>query len=232
MDVRLTADGQVVVIHNEAVERTTNGTGFVSKMTLAELKKLDAGAWFDESYSGERIPLLDEVLVWAKGKIGLMIELKYDPFGSFSPDLVPPILALLKDRDIFDQVVFISFQARALQQVKGVMPGIQVGLMAPRDRILIAGVWLAKRFPRLVRFGWMQRVLLRPLAVTLASGCDMVGVNIEIVTPILVEAAHDAGLPVSCGGFAWNYPEAIAMGLDTVSANNPGFVRERYLDRN
>lgn len=231
MDMRLTSDGQVVVIHDKSLERTTNGAGLVSQMTRAELKGLDAGRWFDERYTGERIPLLDEVLDWAKGKIGLMVELKYDPFGSFSPDLVPPVLNLLKERDIVDQVVFISFQPKGLQQVKGLLPDIQLGLMPPHDKVLTAGVWLVKRFPLLQRFGWMQRVLLRPLAVTLSAGCDMVGPNIDVVTPVLVAAAHDAGMPVSCGGFAWNYPEAIAMGLDTVSSNNPGIVRERYLKR-
>ena len=150
-----------------------------------------------------------------------MIELKYDPFGSFSPDLVPPVLDLLKKRDMLDQVVFISFQPEGLQQVKASLPDIQVGLMPPRDKIFKAGVWLVKRFPFLGRFGWMQRILLRPLAATLSSGCDMVGPNIAVVTPILVDAAHDAGIPVSSGGFAWDYPEAIAMGLDTVSSNDP-----------
>lgn len=229
MDVRLTADGHVVVIHDEAVDRTTDGTGFVSKMTLNALKKLDAGAWFAELFVGERIPSLDEVLDWGNGKIGLMIELKYDPFGSFSPELVPAVAGLIKNRDIADQVVFISYQAEALQQAKRLIPDVQVGLMPPRDKVLGAGVWLVKRFPFLNAFNWMQRVLLRPLAVTLSAGCDMVGPNIEVVTPLLVEAAHDAGLPVSSGGFAWDYPAAIAMGLDTVSSNNPGFVRQRYL---
>ncbi len=231
MDVRMTADGQVVVIHDALLDRTTNGTGPVSQMTLAELKRLDAGTWFDAAYTGEPIPLLDEVLDWAKGKIGLMIELKYDPFGSFSPDLVPPVLDLIKKRDIVDQVVFISFQPKGLQQVKGLLPDIQVGLMPPRDKVLTAGVWLVRRFPFLQRFAWMQRVLLRPLAVTMSAGCDMVGPNIAMVTRILVDAAHDAGMPVSSGGFVWDYPEAIAMGLDTVSANDPKIVREQYLKR-
>ncbi|TFG73800.1 MAG: hypothetical protein E4H27_00025 [Anaerolineales bacterium] len=231
MDVRLTSDGQVVVIHDAMLERTTNGTGPVSQMTLAELKRLDAGAWFDAGYAGEPIPLLDEVLDWAKGKIGLMIELKYDPYGSFSPDLVPPVLDLLKKRDTVDQVVFISFQPKGLQQVKGLLPGIQLGLMPPRDKVLTAGVWLVKRFPVLQRYAWMQRVLLRPLAMTMSAGCDMVGPNIAMVTQILVDAAHDAEMPVSSGGFVWDYPEAIAMGLDTLGSNNPKIVRELYLKR-
>jgi hypothetical protein len=57
----------------------------------------------------------------------------------------------------------------------------------------------------------------------------MVGANIEVVTPLLVKASHDAGMPVSGGGLSWDYPHAIALGVDTVSSNNPGDVRERYL---
>ncbi|MDF1514243.1 MAG: glycerophosphodiester phosphodiesterase family protein [Anaerolineae bacterium] len=232
LDVRLTADNHVVVIHDKDVERTTNGAGLVAAMTLTALQKLDAGTWFDPEFAGERIPVLDEVLVWAKGKIALMIELKFDPYGSFNPDLVPIVLALIEQRGMQEQVVFISFQPRALQQVKSLSPAYHVGLMPSRDRLLKTFVWMSKRFPVLVRFGFMKHVLLRPLAATLASGCDVVGPNIDVVTPLLVKASHDVGIPVSSGGMVWNYPEAIAMGLDTIGANNPGLIRQRYLITN
>ena len=158
-----------------------------------------------------------------------MIELKFDPFGSFNPDLVPPVLSLIAEHDMGDQVVFISYQELALQQVKQAQPDFPVGVMPPSDKVLKRAVWLYKHFPVLDRFALMQRVLLRPLAYTLAKGCDIAGPNIDVVTPVLVRAAHDAGIPVSSGGFEWDYPEAIAMGLDTVSSNNPGYVRDRYL---
>ena len=57
----------------------------------------------------------------------------------------------------------------------------------------------------------------------------MLSPNIAVVTPELVEAAQDVGMPVSAGGIAWNYPKAIAMGVDTISANDPGRVRRKYL---
>lgn len=229
LDVRLTADAHVVVMHDELVDRTTDGTGAVSAMTLAEVKALDAGSWFGERFAGEKVPLLDEVLAWAQGKIALMIELKYDPFGSFSPDLVPAVVALLHHREMVDQSLFISYQPRALQQVRQLLPGVPTGLMPPRDKVLRAGVWLVKHVPALEKVRWMQRILLRPLAVSMRCGCNVVGVNIEVVTPILVAAAHDAGMAVSSGGLQWDYPKAIIMGVDTVSANHPGFVRETYL---
>ena len=76
MDIRLSADEHVVVMHDGTVSRTTNGSGIVSEMSLAELKRVDAGSWFDARYAGERIPTLVEVLSWAQGKVGLLLELK------------------------------------------------------------------------------------------------------------------------------------------------------------
>ncbi len=76
VDVRTTRDGVLVCLHDETVDRTTDGTGKVADLTLAELKKLDAGAKFDPRYKGERVPTLRDVLEAAKGKIGVMLDLK------------------------------------------------------------------------------------------------------------------------------------------------------------
>src|SRR5919197_4354903 len=67
LDVHLSRDGQVVVIHDEQLDRTTDGRGLVGDRTLDELKRLDAGSWFDPRFAGQRIPTLHEVLAWASG---------------------------------------------------------------------------------------------------------------------------------------------------------------------
>jgi glycerophosphoryl diester phosphodiesterase len=229
LDICLSADGHIVVMHDATVDRTTNGTGLVSVLTLAELKRLDAGAWFDPQFAGERVPTLAEVLAWARGRIGLMLELKYYPYGSFETNLVPATLDLVRQYDVADQVVFISFQPKGLAQVKVLMPEFTIGPMMPAGRALTRTVWLVRRLPWLKHLAFVRRTLLRPLTLTQAVGCDMVTPNIVIVTPELVQATHGAGLIISAGGFNWNYPDAIAMGLDTISANNPGRVRQMYL---
>jgi glycerophosphoryl diester phosphodiesterase len=61
-DVRTTKDGHLVCLHDSAVDRTTNGTGRVAELTLAEIRELDAGSWFDPKFAGERVPTVDEVL--------------------------------------------------------------------------------------------------------------------------------------------------------------------------
>src|ERR1700731_2043021 len=68
IDVRMTRDGELVLLHDPTLDRTTSGHGPVSAHTLAELAELDAGAWFGPAFAGEPIPRLDQVLDWARGK--------------------------------------------------------------------------------------------------------------------------------------------------------------------
>jgi glycerophosphoryl diester phosphodiesterase len=81
VDVRTTKDGVLVCLHDPEVDRTTDGKGKVADLTLAEVKKLDAGVRFDATFRGERVPTLREVLELAKGKIGVMIDLKEEGAG-------------------------------------------------------------------------------------------------------------------------------------------------------
>ncbi len=76
IDARTTKDGVLVCLHDADLNRTTNGTGKVGEITLAELKKLDAGTKFSPKFAGERVPTLREVVTAAKGKIGIMLDLK------------------------------------------------------------------------------------------------------------------------------------------------------------
>ena len=77
MDVQLTADGRVVVIHDDTVDATTDGTGAVSSYTLAEIRSLDAGAWFSPAYAGQRVPTFDEVVAFLRRRdIDLLLEFK------------------------------------------------------------------------------------------------------------------------------------------------------------
>ncbi len=190
---------------------------------------MDAGSWFAPAYSGERIPALREVLAWAKGRIGLLLELKFHPYGAFDPMLVPSVLATIDETRVVDQVATISYQPRALVQLKSMAPHIPAGPLPPRDRLLEVGVWLLRRMPGLGRTQPFRKLLTRPLRFTRSWGCDIVAPNISVVTSVLVDAVHRAGLPISCGGLDWDYPGAIRMGVDTISANDPALIRSRYL---
>ena len=76
IDIHLTRDNQLVVMHDASVARTTDGKGDISSLTLAEIKKFDAGSWYDSAYQNERVPTLQEVMELVKGKKKLLIEIK------------------------------------------------------------------------------------------------------------------------------------------------------------
>ena len=77
-DVHSTKDGHLVVIHDSNLRRTSDVSGIVGEMTLAEVKKADAGSWFDPRFASERIPTLRELLELAKGKVGAAISHRCD----------------------------------------------------------------------------------------------------------------------------------------------------------
>ncbi|MCU0520152.1 MAG: glycerophosphodiester phosphodiesterase [Anaerolineae bacterium] len=229
LDVRLSADRHVVVIHDAGLERTTNGVGLVSDWAASELRRLDAGSWFGAQYAGEHIPTLREVLDWARGKLAVMLELKFAPWGSFDPLLVPEVVTAIDETEMVEQVVVISFQPRALVQLKVLAPAVPAGPIPPRDGLLILAVGLVRRFTSLGKTRGFRQLLTRPLRYTHGWGCDIVSPNIDVATTRLVETAHAAGYPVSCGGLRWDYPHAIQLGVDTISANDPARIRELYL---
>ena len=130
LDVHLTKDGQLVVIHDETVDRTTNGTGEIRTLTLAEIKELDAGSWFHNKYAGEKIPTLEEVLLLLK-ELGfngqLNIELKTDVIQY--KGLVEKCLALQSAKDWPFAIVYSSFNPYTLVELKEANPSQEIGLL-------------------------------------------------------------------------------------------------------
>jgi glycerophosphoryl diester phosphodiesterase len=122
LDVHLTRDGAAVVIHDETVDRTTNGRGTVARLRLRELRRLDAGSWFGPIFSGERIPTLEEVFVWAGDRLRLNIELK-------TAEAAQSVLSLLGDHPR-TPVLLSSFNHRLLEKIRGIAPLVPLGFLA------------------------------------------------------------------------------------------------------
>lgn len=120
LDVSFTKDNQVVVLHDDTVDRTTNGTGPVHGYLLKELKQLDAGSWFHARFAQERIPTLSEVLDRFAGKICLNIEIKsYDQTPDTEPDHIENAVVDLVSRKGKQACVLISsFDPQILSNVK------------------------------------------------------------------------------------------------------------------
>src|SRR5256885_669781 len=119
-DVHLSSDGRLVVIHDHTLERTTNGSGLVRHYTAAELRKLDAG-------DGEKIPLLQEVIELALGKVGLVIELKQVP--PLYPGLEDKLLNMLRQLGAVPECAVVSFNHQAIHQLRIVEPSLQLGIL-------------------------------------------------------------------------------------------------------
>ncbi len=141
LDVMLCADGEPVVIHDFSVERTTDGYGRVRELTLAQLKALDAGSWFDPQFAGERIPMLREVAAWAEKDMLLNIELKTT---SISGDgLEDKVIAIVHEFALEQRVILSSFNPFALQRVKQFAPHLHTGLLYAGDLpIFLRRAWL------------------------------------------------------------------------------------------
>ncbi len=126
LDVMLTRDGHVIVFHDHHLNRTTDGRGSVRKKRLAEIRSLDAGSWFGDKYRGERVPLLDEVLEVAKGRVRLDIELKPRRRGSIG-GLVDACVKIVERHRMSDDVVLSSFNMKVLKYLHRKEPGFRFG---------------------------------------------------------------------------------------------------------
>jgi glycerophosphoryl diester phosphodiesterase len=138
LDVTLSKDRQLVVIHDATLERTTNGRGPVNHHTLKQLKQLDAGGWFHPDYSGERIPELTEVLELTDGKVLINIEIKPHSYEAHQPpDVIEhQIVELIHQRKIEDFVLISSFDLNILRRLAQMNHSATLGLISrqPADR--------------------------------------------------------------------------------------------------
>lgn len=131
-DVHLTKDGELVVIHDEKIDRTSNGKGFIKDLTLAELKTYDFGSWFSKEFHEEKIPSLSEVLdVFSTTNHHLNIELKTDVIAY--EGIVRKVIQLLDERELQSRVVISSFNHDTLREVKQLAPQIETATLSMKE---------------------------------------------------------------------------------------------------
>ncbi len=124
LDVTLSADEHVVVIHDDTVDRTTDASGEVSAHTLESLKRMDAGRWYSEDFEGEPVPTLREVLARWGGKVPIDIEIKTT---EVKEPLALGVVRAIEVADLVDQVFVTSFDPFLLELVKQANPDIRRG---------------------------------------------------------------------------------------------------------
>jgi glycerophosphoryl diester phosphodiesterase len=199
LDVHLSADGEVVVIHDHDLAHTTDGQGVVGDLTLAELKRLDAGRHCGPEFAGQQIPTLDEVLAWGRGRCVLDVEIKGGPWPYLG--IEQKVVDLVRRHEMVDQVIIISFDHRRIAQVKALAPEIAAGTLfrcCPVDLV----------------------------AVGLAAGANAILPPWFYVNAEIVERAHAAGLSVHPWETRdpHEIDRLIGLGVDSICSNQPDLV--------
>lgn len=196
LDVHLSRDGCLVVHHDEALERTTNGRGELADLTLEQLKQLDAGSHFSQDFSGEQIPTLEEVLGWARPlNLPVVIEFKRNPNA---PAIVKAATDLIDRLDAGAHVAFISFDHFVPAGLKQIRPQWCTGVLYAARPI-------------------------DPVHLATSAGADGLLPNFYFVDKEMVAAAHQANKWVGC--WAPNSERELGytlmQGVDMIGTNFP-----------
>lgn len=177
MDVQRSKDGELVVIHDRTVDRTTNGTGLVKNLTLKQLKSLDAGNWKGEKFTGERISTFEEILNRYHKRIGMIIEIKYP---ELYPEIEEQIAQTLRktnlDQPQRDRIIIQSFNDASMKKMNQLLPEVPIGILTKDKKDTSAHS--LKDF---------------------SSYADYFNPNIKIVNKEIVEQAYAYGMKV----FPW-----------------------------
>lgn len=128
LDVKLSSDGHVVVIHDTTVDRTTGAQGRVKDMSLAELRELDAGSFFLKDFSGEKIPTLEEVFETVGKRTFINVELTN--YTTPRDHLVESVCMLVKRFGLQERILFSSFFGANLSKARSYLPDTPIGLLA------------------------------------------------------------------------------------------------------
>jgi glycerophosphoryl diester phosphodiesterase len=199
LDVHLSRDNQVVVIHDDTLERTTNGRENVADQTHAELMRLDAGSWFDPRFSGEKLPALAEVLSLARNRILVNIELKKGKNFPYTMEaLADRTLREVEMADMSDQVLFSSFDPAAIDRIREKNPLLPVALITNKPWVKPEEAGGGKVYPTL--------------------NC-----RITVLNEGNIRLAHAGGIRIH----AWTVntqeemKKAIALGVDGIITNHP-----------
>jgi len=168
-DVQRTRDGRLVVIHDQTVERTTDGCGRVADLTFDDLRRLDAGAWFGPAFAGERVPPLEDVLDLVRGRARLFLEIKNGPV--FYEGIEAAIARALRSQAMERAVLVMSFDHAAVRGMREAAPEAATAI-----------VYDAR--------------LIDPAAAAAAARADALCPRWRLLTADVVAAAHAAGLAV------------------------------------
>lgn len=194
-DLHLTRDAHFVAIHDEKVDRTTNGHGSIHEMTLAEVRRLDAGSWFASEFMGERIPTLEEILEFTK-KNDVVFYLELKPSGFWGGEHA--LISALRDSGEIQRSVIISFDPAILVALRKIEATLMTGLL-------------------------YEGKIDNPFDKASEIGARQIAVRGDLVTPNFLQEARKRDLQVVC--WTVNSPAHMRMlvsaGVDGIMSDYP-----------
>jgi glycerophosphoryl diester phosphodiesterase len=197
-DLQLSRDAHFVAIHDATVDRTTGGHGAVHDLTLAELRRLDAGSWFSSEFAGERIPTLEEILDFSK-KHDVVFYLELKPSGSWGGEHA--LIGALRESGEIPRVVVISFDVAILESLRKIEPTLMTGVL-------------------------YEGQIDRPVERAVEIGARQLAVRGDLVTPALLGEARKKDLQVVC--WTVNQPAHMRLlidaGVDGIMSDYPDRV--------
>jgi len=207
IDVQRSKDGELVVIHDTTVNRTTDGTGKVGELTFEQLRNLDAGSWKGKEFAGEQIPTFEEILDRYRGKVGILIELK-------APELYPgmeeQMAEALKERNLDkpqnEKIIIQSFNFESMKKMNELLPTVPIGVLTSN---------IAHTTPEALQ--------------EFSTYADWFNPSYGIVTKELVSQVHAIGMQI--GSWTVRSQEAadflFEMGVDAIISDHPDYVDPR-----
>lgn len=213
-DIHLSKDGRLAVMHDKTTKRTAGREGAVVEMTMAELKKLDAGSWKGPQFAGEKIPVLDEQLALIPPGKRMLVEIK------IGPEIVPELKRTLARTNATEKkITIISFNFESLKEVRRQLPKYET-------------LWLLSyRSPEAAKKAKTPNPTVDEM-IRQAKAAGLTGLDLQHTWPLTagdVKRIRDAGLQLH----VWTVDDVaiakrwIELGVASITTNRPGWLREQ-----
>ncbi|WP_338788703.1 glycerophosphodiester phosphodiesterase [Metabacillus sp. FJAT-53654] len=207
IDVQRSKDGELVIIHDTSVNRTTDGTGKVGDLTFTELRSLDAGSWKGEQFKGEKIPTFAEILDRYHGKVGILIELKApELYPGIEESIAQELTARNLDVPQNEKIIIQSFNFESMKIMNELLPKVPIGVLTS------------------------SKLHTTPEALQeFSTYADYFNPSYGIVTKDLVDQVHSIGMKIS----SWTVRSQEAadflleMDVDAIITDYPDYVDPR-----
>ena len=181
MDLRQTIDGEVIVLHDKTLKRTTNGWGSVRKLSLSKVKRYSAGSWFHYDYSSEKVPTFKEVLELVNGRTTLLLEIKDG--SPYHHGIEKHVIDLINKYNAHEWCIVQSFNDRVLKNFRS-LPGLNSSVQKLFEIVIpVAPFYGGSKFTY--------------KSVQSYDFAQEVNVNFKNVTPLVVRKIHKMGKKIN-----------------------------------